>query len=46
MMGVEVIVGIIVYGLMVFILKAPIISQAKELIRNKIGIKNNKARKN
>ena len=37
MMGLEVIVGIIVYSFMILILRAPIVGQAKKLIRKKLN---------
>ena len=37
MMGLEILVGIIIYSSMVILLKAPIIDQAKNLIKNKIN---------
>ena len=37
MMGVEIIVGVIIYGVMVILLRAPIVGQAKELIKNRFG---------
>ena len=37
MMGIEVIVGVIIYGVMVILLRAPIVGQAKELIKNRCG---------
>ena len=37
MMGLEVLVGIVIYALMVFILRAPIIDQAKKLILDRLG---------
>lgn len=36
MMGLEIIVGVIIYGVMVLLLKAPIVDQAKELINNRL----------
>lgn len=36
MMGIEVIVGVIIYGVMVILLRAPIVGQAKELIANRL----------
>ena len=36
MMFIEIIVGILIYGLLVFVLRAPIINQAKGLIISKI----------
>ena len=36
MMGIEVIGGVIIYGVMVILLKAPIVGQAKELIANRL----------
>lgn len=36
MMGLEVIVGVIIYGIMVLILKAPIVDQARDLIIEKL----------
>ena len=35
MMGLEVIVGVIIYSIMVMLLKAPVVDQAKELIINR-----------
>lgn len=37
MMGLEVLVGIVIYAVMVFILRAPIIDQAKKLILDRLG---------
>ena len=37
MMGLEVLVGIVIYSLMVFILRAQIIDQAKKLILDRLG---------
>ena len=37
MMGLEVIVGVVIYGVMVIILRTPIVGQAKKLIREKLG---------
>lgn len=39
MMGLEVLVGILVYGIMVLILRAPIVSQVKRLIIFKLNIR-------
>ena len=36
MMGLEIIVGVIIYGVMVILLRAPIVGQAKELIANRL----------
>ena len=36
MMGLEIIVGVIIYGVMVILLRASIIEQAKELIKNRL----------
>ena len=36
MMGLEIIVGVIIYGIMVMLLRASIIEQAKELIKNRL----------
>lgn len=35
MMGLEVVVGVIIYGVMVILLKASIVDQTKELITNR-----------
>lgn len=37
MMGLEVAVGVIIYTIMVIILRAPIVGQAKQLIKEKLG---------
>lgn len=37
MMGLEVIVGIVIYVVMVMLLRAPIVDEAKKLIREKLG---------
>ena len=37
MMGMEIVVGVIIYGVMVILLRAPIVVQAKELIENRFG---------
>ena len=37
MMGLEVIVGVVIYGVMVMLLRAPIVDEAKKLIREKLG---------
>lgn len=37
MMGIEVIVGVVIYGVMVMLLRAPIVDEAKKLIREKLG---------
>ena len=37
MMGLEVVVGIVIYGVMVMLLRAPIVDEAKKLIREKLG---------
>ena len=39
MMGLEVLVGIIIYGICLFILRANIFNEAKDLIRNRIRLK-------
>ena len=36
MMGLEVVVGVIIYGVMVLILKAPIVDQARDVIIEKL----------
>lgn len=36
MMGLEVIVGVVIYGILVLILKAPIVYEARDLIVNKL----------
>lgn len=36
MMGMEIIVGTVIYGMLVILLRAPIVKQAKELISNKL----------
>lgn len=40
MIGVEIIVGTIVYTVLVILLKAPIVKQVKELISNRLSKKN------
>ena len=37
MMGLEVIIGVVIYTVMVMILRAPIVGQAKQLIKEKLG---------
>ena len=37
MMGLEVVVGVVIYGVMVMLLRAPIVDEAKKLIREKLG---------
>ncbi|MBI1717568.1 polysaccharide biosynthesis C-terminal domain-containing protein, partial [Lactobacillus crispatus] len=37
MMGLEVIVGVVIYGVMVMLLRAPIVGQAKQLIKEKLS---------
>ena len=37
MMGIEVIVGVVIYCVMVMLLRAPIVDEAKKLIREKLG---------
>ena len=37
MMGLEVIVGVVIYGVMVMLLRAPIVDEAKKLIRERLG---------
>ena len=37
MMGIEVIVGVVIYGVMVMLLRAPIVDEAKKLIRERLG---------
>ena len=37
MMGIEVIVGVVIYAAMVMLLRAPIVDEAKKLIREKLG---------
>ena len=37
MMGLEVIIGVVIYGVMVMLLRAPIVDEAKKLIREKLG---------
>ena len=36
MMGLEVIGGVVIYGVMVILLRAPIVDEAKKLIREKL----------
>ena len=36
MMGLEVIVGVIIYGVMVLILRAPLVDQLRDLVGNKL----------
>ena len=37
MMGLEVIVGVVVYGVMVILLRAPIVDEGKKLVQEKLG---------
>ena len=37
MMGLEVIIGIVIYAIMILLLKAPIVDEAKKLVREKLG---------
>src|SRR5699024_9390514 len=36
MMGIEIVIGILVYGIMILILRASIIGEAKELLKGKL----------
>ena len=36
MMGLEIIIGVIIYGVMIIFFKAPIIDQAKKIVNDKL----------